>query len=150
MALRTNYPVAAYPWDDVVEPRRFSLGRPWAGVPGGLRGLFACTLLAVGLGAAAAIQPVLALAGVTAALVCASTVARPVRGAYLMVLLVPIVVGLGRGKFVPVLRPNEALILFLLGVALLYGTFAKSAGRVQLGPMTAALRPVAMARLVRT
>ncbi|HEY7065313.1 MAG TPA: hypothetical protein VII06_27800 [Chloroflexota bacterium] len=144
MALRTNYPIAAYPWDDVVERQRFTFRRPWAVVPGGPLGLVGCLVAALGLGAVAAFQPVLALAGVAAVLVCAWTVARPVRGAYLMVLLVPIVVGLGRGKFVPGLRPNEALILFLLGVALLYGTFAKSAGRVRLGPMTAVDRAFAL------
>src|SRR5919206_398512 len=129
MALRARYPTAAYPWDDA-PPERFAFPRPWRAIPGGPLGWLACGLLALGLGALAALQPVLALAAVAAALVFAWTAARPVRGAYLMVLLVPMVVGLGRGKFVPVLRPNEALILFLLGVAILYGTFGKAAGRV--------------------
>jgi hypothetical protein len=136
MALRTNYPALAYPWDDAVQERRFAFPRPWKLVPGGPLGLLGLALLGIGLGAAAAIQPVLALAGVAGALVFAWTTARPVRGAYMMVLLVPIIVGLGRGKFVPGLRPNEALILFVLGVAVLYATFGATPGRVRLGPMT--------------
>jgi hypothetical protein len=144
MALRTNYPALAYPWDDAVQERRFGFPRPWLWVPGGPVGLVACALLAVALGVVAAFQPVLALAGVAGALVFAWTVARPVRGAYLMVLLVPLVVGLGRGKFVPMMRPNEALILFVLGVAILYATFGKSAGRVRLGPMTSVDRAFAL------
>jgi hypothetical protein len=144
MALRTNYPALAYPWDDAPEQRRFGFPRPWTRVPGGGLGLLACALAAVALGVVAAIQPVIALAGVAGALVFAWTVAKPVRGAYLMVLLVPIVVGLGRGKFVPMMRPNEALILFVLGVAILYATFGKTAGRVRLGPMTSVDRAFAL------
>ncbi|HLH23182.1 MAG TPA: hypothetical protein VK066_11705 [Chloroflexota bacterium] len=144
MALRTRSPALAYPWDDAVAERRFALPRPCALVPGGPLGLLACVLVALALGVVAALQPVLALAGVAGALVFAWTMAKPVRGAYLMVLLVPLVVGLGRGRFVPVLRPNEALILFLLGVAILSGTFGKTAGRVRLGPMTGVDRAFAL------
>jgi hypothetical protein len=144
MALRTNYPALAYPWDDAVQERRFAFPRPWTRVPGGPLGLVGLALLAVALGAVAAFQPVLALAGVVGALLFAWTVAKPVRGAYLMVLLVPIVVGLGRGKFVPMMRPNEALILFILGIAILYGAFGKSTGRVRLGPMTSVDRAFAL------
>src|SRR3954471_11388974 len=117
MALRTNYPALAYPWDDAVQESHFSFPRPWTRVPGGPLGLVGLALLAVALGVGAAFQPVLALAGGAGALLFAWTVAKPVRGAYLIVLLVPIVVGLARGKFVPMMRPNEALIFFILGIA---------------------------------
>jgi hypothetical protein len=113
-------------------------------VASGRLGLVGLALLAVGLGVVAALQPALALAGAAGVLVFAWTAAKPVRGAYLMVLLVPIVVGLGRGKLVPVLRPNEALIFFVLGVAILYGTFGKATGRVRLGPLTSVDRAFAL------
>src|SRR4051812_10220657 len=144
MALRTNYPALAYPWDDADQESHFAFPRPWTRVPGGPLGLVGLALLAIALGAVAAFQPLLALAGVAGALLFAWTVAKPVRGAYLMVLLIPIVVGLGRGKFVPMMRPNEALILFVLGVAILYGAFDKTAGRVRFGPMTTVDRAFAL------
>src|SRR5215212_10669243 len=83
MALRTRYPALAYPWDDAIPERRFVFPRPWKMVPGGALGLIALALLGAGLGAAAAFQPVLALAGAAGALVFAWTTAKPVRGAYL-------------------------------------------------------------------
>jgi hypothetical protein len=44
---------------------------------------------------------------------------RPAAGCGLLVLLVPLTTGLGRGTIVPLLRPNEALLLaLLLGLAL--------------------------------
>src|SRR5829696_6183826 len=77
----------------------------------------------VALGAATAFQPLLVLVGVAATLVVAWVTARPVRGAYLLVLVVPLVVGMSRGLLVPVLRPNELLLLLLLGLAVVWGTF---------------------------
>ncbi len=144
MALRSNYPAPAYSWDDAVQERRRGPRWPLMHVPGGALRLLGLAALAVALGVGAALQPVFALAGAAGALLVVWTVAKPVRGAYLMVLLVPIVVGLGRGKFVPVLRPNEALILFVLGVAILCGAFGKTTGRVRLGPMTSVDRAFAL------
>jgi hypothetical protein len=92
---------------------------------------------AVILGVATAVQPVLTLVGATLLLVGAWTSVRPVRGAYLLVLAVPLVVGIGRGLAVPVLRPNELLITLLLGLVVLRGTFSPRAGEVRLGPITA-------------
>ena len=66
---------------------------------------------AIALGTAAAFQPVLVLAAVAAALAVCWTTARPVRGAYLLVLLVPLVVGMSRGLVIPVLRPHERCML---------------------------------------
>jgi len=100
-------------------------------------GLLALVLGSLALGVAAALQPVPVLAGIAAALVVAWTLARPVRGAYLYALLVPLIVGMSRGLVVPVLRPNELLILALLGLVILRGTLGPADGRVRLGPFTA-------------
>src|SRR5207247_1607327 len=63
--------------------------------------------------------------------------ARPVRGVYLWVLVVPLVVDLQRGAFVPVLRPNEWMALGLIGLVALYWTWPRADRAVQLGPLTA-------------
>ncbi len=124
---------------DIHELRRTwldALGRPLGGVIILAAGL--------GLGVAAELQPVLTLAGAIAVLVCVWTADRPVRGAYLLLLCVPLVVGIGRGQIVPVLRPNEALIVFLLGIVVLRGTLTPTAGQVRLGPVTAIDRAFAL------
>jgi hypothetical protein len=92
--------------------------------------------LSAGLGLAAAVQPVLVLAAIAGLLLFAWLLARPVRTAYLFALLVPIVVGVSRGAMVPVLRPNEALIVLGLGIAVLYATCGPRDGAVRFGPWT--------------
>lgn len=44
---------------------------------------------------------------------------RPVAGAVLLVFVTPLVAGIDRGRLIPVLRPNEALVLLVAGVLLL-------------------------------
>jgi len=104
----------------------------------------ALVAVTAGLGLVAAIQPVLVLATIAGLLLIAWLLARPVRGAYLFALLVPIVVGVSRGAVVPVLRPNEALILLALGVAVLYTTWGPADGAVQRGPLLAVDRAFAL------
>ena len=47
-------------------------------------------------------------------------VAKPQIGAYLFLLANPLIVGIERGKFIPFMRPNEALLLFILGAVSLH------------------------------
>jgi hypothetical protein len=103
----------------------------------GLRWVLGLLLGALVLGVATAVQPVLALAAVAFVLVVVWTTAQPVRAAYLLVLVVPLVVGMSRGLIVPFLRPNELLVLLLLGLAILRATFGPSDGQIRLGPLTA-------------
>jgi hypothetical protein len=94
-------------------------------------------LVAVALGVLVTLQPVIALAATAAALVMGWTVLRVERGVYLLVFAVPLVVGMSRGLVVPVLRPNELLLIFLLGVVVLHGAFRRAGEGLQVGPFTA-------------
>lgn len=90
--------------------RRIS-GVSWAPV------LLLAGALALSAGVAAGLAPVPALAvGIGAAVLCAVAV-RPVLAAYILLATTPLLVGIGRGAALPLLRPSEAISL-LLAVAL--------------------------------
>src|SRR5579875_1659530 len=128
---------ASLPSGEAVAARWSALAAErWRAWRGRLGPAAALVVLAAGLGLAAAWQPVAALAAVAGVLLVATLLARPVRAAYLFALLVPLAVGVSRGAVVPVLRPNEALIVLGLGIALLYATCGPRDGAVRRGPLT--------------
>jgi hypothetical protein len=77
-----------------------------------------------------------------AAAVFVWVVVRPQLAAYLYVLVSPLIVGFARGDLIPLLRPNEALLLFIiaaLGARSLLGMLARSYKGSLLGPLDVAI-----------
>ena len=69
--------------------------------------------------AVAAYEPAAGLGILAGATVLTVVVARPVRAAFLYLALTPLIAGLPRGGFIPMLRPSEAILAALLiGVGL--------------------------------
>lgn len=88
--------------------------RRWPGAELVALGAGAVVTVLVVMGVAAA-SPVHALAGLAGLSVLAVVVARPVRAAYLFLVLTPLLAGFPRGAFVPTARPSELLLALLLG-----------------------------------
>jgi hypothetical protein len=79
----------------------------------------ALLLAPVGVGVLLNVKVKYALLGVAVLAIIALVIARPVIAAYSLVLLTPLVVGINAGAVVPVLRPNEALmVLFAMAIGL--------------------------------
>lgn len=98
---------------DVLAPRGFPVA-------------VAVLCLAVVLGAAAALVPVLAAAFAVAAALFLVVVAFPPTGAYVLVATTPLLAGIDRGVVMPMLRPDEGVLIvvvvavvvrYLVGVA---------------------------------
>jgi hypothetical protein len=116
-----------------------------------LRTVGACAavvVVALGAGAAVATQPLVAVALTGMAVLAWVVWARPHVAAYLMIGLTPLIVGIDRGTLIPVLRPNEALSFFLIGVLAVRGVMTMRAGqplpRLRLHPVERALVLLAM------
>jgi hypothetical protein len=103
---------------------------------------------AIGVGVLVATKPLIAVVLTVLAVVAWIVWTRPYVAAYLAIGITPIVVGIDRGTLIPVLRPNEALSFFLIGVLLIRWAFAFRAGqplpRPRLHPMERGLLLLAL------
>ena len=101
-------------------------------------GSAAAGVAALGAGALVAVAPIAALGALILGSVGAWVWARPHVAAYLIIGITPLVGGIDRGTLFPLLRPNEALAVFLAGVlttrALIYWPSGKKF-RISLHPL---------------
>ena len=74
-------------------------------------------------------EPLLVLVGVTVLAVAAGVFFHPPLAAYLLLGATPLIVGVGRGSILPLLRPNEALALLLGGVLVARGLLQVRTGQ---------------------
>ncbi|HEX7094747.1 MAG TPA: lipid II flippase MurJ, partial [Acidimicrobiales bacterium] len=79
-------------------------------------GAVASVVLALAVGPAMSIAPpMFVLAPIVAIALFGAIVARPVLGAYIWIGTTPLIVGIDRGDLIPLLRPNEAVLLLVVG-----------------------------------
>lgn len=74
-------------------------------------------LLCLPVGVAAGVAPELTLLGLLGSVVLVAVVVKPAVAAYLVVVLTPLTAGIDRGSVIPLLRPNEGIVL-LVGAGL--------------------------------
>lgn len=120
----------------------------WSTSLRGLGLLLLCATVALALGVAAALSPVLALAGVLAGALIAVVAWRPEFAAYILIAATPLVVGIDRDRFFPLLRPNEALLGFLIAILVARAALQLRLDvrpRISIGPVAMALVAMAVA-----
>jgi hypothetical protein len=106
---------------------------------------------AVLLGILSALAPVACLLVVVGSCVAVLVWRHPVAAAVLLASITPLVAGIDRGRIVPVLRPNEALVGFLAGVLLLRALVTTPTGwrpRIRLNRIEVTLVAMALANSV--
>jgi hypothetical protein len=96
---------------------------------------------AVGAGGLVAVLPMAAAGALALGAVGALVWARPHVAAYLVIGITPLVAGIDRGTLFPLLRPNEALAVFLAALLVWRGLVRMPAGR----PLRISLHPVEQA-----
>jgi hypothetical protein len=90
--------------------------------------LGAAVLGCLGIGVATAVSPLVALL-VTAVLALGIAIAvHPPLAAYLLIGLTPLIVGIDRGKVVPLLRPNEVLLALCAAALIVRGVWEMRSG----------------------
>lgn len=108
-------------------------------------------VLAVVAGGLAVGTGIAALAGLLAAALFVTIVLKPQFGAYLFLITSPLIVGIGRGDIVPVLRPNEALLLLIVSALVtraVLGVLAGNRSRLVPNPVDLAVVLLAVASSV--
>jgi hypothetical protein len=135
-------------------------GHPWSGAAideqatwRGVASLPAARVALAGLGAAILVAPLALgiplptlLVGLGALALATAVAIHPPLAAYLLLAATPLIVGIERGVAIPVLRPNEALLLLVCGALVVRGLVRLAVGhrpRLRVGPVDAAM--VAMA-----
>jgi hypothetical protein len=117
-----------------------------------LAGVLAATALAaLVVGSAVALAPALAVGLLVGALVSIVVWRHPVVAAYLTVGITPLVAGIDRGRLVPVLRPNEALVAALAALLILRALATAPPGhrfRLRLNSIEVVLLAMAVANSV--
>jgi putative peptidoglycan lipid II flippase len=132
-------------------PALASAGERLRRLPSGYRLAGPVLLAAAALGAMCALRPLLTLAAAGVAAVITGVWARPAVGAYLMVLVTPLTVGISRGAAIPLLRPNEALALLVGGTLLARALVMRRTGkwpRLRPGRVEVAIIAMAVANSV--
>lgn len=94
--------------------------------PAAVAGLLVLACLAGALITVA--PPFVLLLGLSALLLVATIAVYPAAGTYLLIAVTPLVAGIDRGLAIPVLRPNEALLVLVGAALLLRGTVRAASG----------------------
>jgi hypothetical protein len=131
-------------------------GHPWSGAAideqatwRGVASVPAARVALAGLGVAIMVAPLALgiplptlLLGLGALALATAVAIHPPLAAYLLLATTPLIVGIERGVAIPVLRPNEALLLLVCGALVARGLVRLAAGHrphLRVGPVDAAI-----------